>query len=418
MIMERIYGYGMTTTSGGNLSVKDREGNIWITPGSLDKGSLKADQMVCVKPDGTREGPLAPSSEFPFHQSVYTCRPDLHSVIHAHPPALASFSITGRIPDTAILPQVRTVCGEIGFAPYAIPGSRELADIIAAMFRKGHNAVIMENHSVVVGGNDILDAFRRFETLDFCARIHIHARSLGEVNLLSEEDLKSEAGEFPGLPELPEDLSPRDSGSGTDEAAVRETMCVLIRRAYDQMLFTSTQGTFSARLSGDSFLITPYGLDRKYLEAEDLVFVAGGRKEKNKTPSRSVLLHKAVYERNKSINAVMIAHPPHVMAYSVTGKTFNTRVMPESYVFLKDVPLMPFGLRRRDYAQTAAVFDDHPAALIANDCIIVTGNNLVGCFDRLEITEYIAHSLLWAEQLGSIRELPEKDLKVLRGFWK
>ena len=48
MIMERIYGYGMTTTSGGNLSILDENGDIWITPGGVDKGSL-------IKSDENRE---------------------------------------------------------------------------------------------------------------------------------------------------------------------------------------------------------------------------------------------------------------------------------------------------------------------------------------------------------------------------
>lgn len=422
LIMKRIYGYGMTTTSGGNLSVKDDAGNIWITPGSLDKGNLKAAHVVCVNPDGTWKGPNPPSSEFPFHKSIYEARPDIRSVIHAHPPALVSFSLTGRIPDTAIIPQARAVCGEVGFAPYAIPGSRELADILASVFSKGHDTVIMENHSVVVGGADILDAFRRFETLDFCARIHIHARSLGRVNVLSGEDLRAQAAGYPGLPEIANG-NPRVSGPGTEERSleeneVREKMCELIHRAYDQMLFTSTQGTFSVKLKENSFLITPYDQDRKYLSPGDLVLIEDGKKEEGKTPSRSVLLHQAVYKRNKTINAVMIAHPPHVMAYAVTGKTFNTRVMPEAYVFLKEVPLLPFGSLRRDESVAAVWFDEHPVVLVANDCITVTGRDLVGCFDRLEITEYIAHSLIWARGLGKVRELPENDLKDLRGFWK
>ena len=35
MIMDRIYKYGMTTTSGGNLSVRDDNGDIWITPAGI-----------------------------------------------------------------------------------------------------------------------------------------------------------------------------------------------------------------------------------------------------------------------------------------------------------------------------------------------------------------------------------------------
>ena len=39
--IQRIYRYRMTTTSGGNLSIREENGDIWITPARLDKGSLR-----------------------------------------------------------------------------------------------------------------------------------------------------------------------------------------------------------------------------------------------------------------------------------------------------------------------------------------------------------------------------------------
>ena len=56
MIMQRIYEKGMTTTSGGNLSIMDGDGNIWITPASVDKGSLTRQDIVCIHADGSIEG--------------------------------------------------------------------------------------------------------------------------------------------------------------------------------------------------------------------------------------------------------------------------------------------------------------------------------------------------------------------------
>jgi L-fuculose-phosphate aldolase len=82
-IMHRIYGYGMTTTSGGNLSILDTEGNIWISPGGVDKGSLTRDDIVRIKPDGTIEGKHRPSSEYPFHRAIYQMRPDVKAILHA-----------------------------------------------------------------------------------------------------------------------------------------------------------------------------------------------------------------------------------------------------------------------------------------------------------------------------------------------
>ena len=127
-IMQRIYRYRMTTTSGGNLSIRDENGDIWITPARVDKGTLRRDDMVCVHPDGTVSGAHRPSSEFPFHHAIYEARPDIGGIVHAHSVALVAFSITGSVPDTRLFHKAHSVCGQPGFAPYALPGSQALAE--------------------------------------------------------------------------------------------------------------------------------------------------------------------------------------------------------------------------------------------------------------------------------------------------
>jgi L-fuculose-phosphate aldolase len=168
----------MTTTSGGNMSVIDSLGNIWITPSGTDKGSLKPGEVVCVSPDGNYEGPLKPSMEYPLHRAVYNARPDIRALIHAHPPVLTSFSIVHRIPDTSILERWREICGTVGYAGYATPGSDAMAENVASEFNRGHGVVIMENHAVVAGGKDLAEALARLEALEKCATtIHSAASS-------------------------------------------------------------------------------------------------------------------------------------------------------------------------------------------------------------------------------------------------
>ncbi|HPR30485.1 MAG TPA: class II aldolase/adducin family protein, partial [Prolixibacteraceae bacterium] len=130
-IIGRIYRNGMTTTSGGNVSILDQNGDIWVTPSGIDKGTLRPSDIVCVKANGKTEGKHKPSSEFPFHKAIYETRPDIKAVIHAHPPALVSFSIVREIPDTNIIPQAKYICGPIGYAPYELPGSEALGQNIA-----------------------------------------------------------------------------------------------------------------------------------------------------------------------------------------------------------------------------------------------------------------------------------------------
>lgn len=182
IIIGRIYRSEMTTTSGGNLSIMDENGDMWITPAAIDKGSLTPADIMCVKADGTIIGPHRPSSEYPFHKAIYKMNPHIHSVIHAHPPGLVTFSMVHQVPDTSIIPQARATCGPVGFAEYALPGSELLGKKIVAEFKKNpdYKAVIMENHGVVVAGEDIADAYQRFETLELCARTILNAKTLGE----------------------------------------------------------------------------------------------------------------------------------------------------------------------------------------------------------------------------------------------
>src|ERR1035437_10611927 len=82
-IINRIYQNGMTTTSGGNLSMLDDDGSIWITPKGVDKGSLLPADIVRVLPCGNVDGIHDPSSELPFHIAIYKARPDIKAVLHA-----------------------------------------------------------------------------------------------------------------------------------------------------------------------------------------------------------------------------------------------------------------------------------------------------------------------------------------------
>src|ERR1039457_19965 len=162
--IQRIYRYRMTTTSGGNLSIREDNGDIWITPARLDKGSLRREDIVCVQANGTVAGPHRPSSELPFHQEIYRTRPDIRGIVHAHPVALVAFSLVHVVPDTHLFHQTRLGGGEAGFAPYELPGSLALGKNVAAIFGQGYDCVLLENHGAVTGGANLQEAFRRFDT--------------------------------------------------------------------------------------------------------------------------------------------------------------------------------------------------------------------------------------------------------------
>jgi len=410
-IMNRLYYYGMTTMTGGNLSVKDSEGTVWISPSGIDKGSLRREDIMQIKPDGEIIGIHKPSVEYPFHLGIYKRRPELGAVLHAHPPALVAFSLLRQVPNTSIIPDARILCGDIGVARYACPGSEKLGENIAREFEKGVDTVILENHGVVIGAEDLFKAFMNFETLDYLARIQINAGSLGgELRTISDKHI-----EIFKLKTLPKLDTFNFAIHSSEEQAVRRDMCTLIKRAYGEQLFTSEQGTFSCRLSDGSFVITPRAKDRAYLEPEDLVLVKDGKCEAGKEPSRSVKFHIYMYEQHPDVNSIIIAHPPHLMAFAVTDNDFDARLIPESYIALKTVRKFPFGSTFMQPKLLAREFSlKNPVAIIENDCAVAAGTSLANAFDRLEVMEYSAKSLIQARSIkGEIVKINDEEVKEI-----
>lgn len=395
--MERIYRYRMTTTSGGNLSVLDDDNAMWITPARVDKGGLRREDIVCVRADGNVEGIHPPSSEHPFHRSIYQARPDVRAIVHAHPVALVAFSICGQTPNTALFPQAHHVCGQVGFARYALPGSERLGQIIASEFASGPNCVMMQNHGVVVGGGSLQNAFERFETLEFTAKTIIKARMLGAVRFLSPEQIelaeqcRDERKEFvPGR-------------ATTAEKAVRSALCGFVQRGYHQRLMTSTEGSLSARLDADSFLITSYNVDRKSVDLDDLALISRGSREAGKIPSRAARIHEALYRKHPKIHAIVNAIPVNATAFSASTTLLDTRTIPESYIFLRDVARIPFDVQYGDPDRIAEMMSpEFPVALLENNGALVLGTTVLDAFDRLEVLESTAEAIINSRALGEV----------------
>jgi L-fuculose-phosphate aldolase len=410
LIIDRIYKRGLTTTSGGNISIIDDNGDIWVTPSAIDKGSLRASDIVLVKKNGEVNGRHKPSSEFPFHKAIYKARPDIKTVIHAHPPGLVSFSIVRQIPDTNVIPQAKHICGPIGYTGYALPGSDQLGQLISDGFKKNVNAVIMENHGIVVGGSNMIDAFQRFETLEFCGRTIINGKTIGEPKFLTDNQILEFEEQIPILlPEMDKTEHP------SDEKEKRKEIVKIVRRACEQGLMISSYGTVSVRWRENDFLITPTNIMRWDMQLHDIVQIKNGKREAGKLPSRSVWLHQEIYRKNPDINSIILTQSPYLMAFGVTGEKFDVRTIPESWIFLQDVPNVHFGSHFKGNNTILNIINkDTPAVIIENDSVLVTGDKLLQTFDRLEVAEFSAKSLTMRRPLGSLKPINDDQIEDLR----
>ena len=362
--MKRIYEKRLTTTSGGNLSIREPDGSIWITPAAIDKGSLRPEDMVCVRPDGTVEGHWRPSSELPFHANIYKLRPDLHAVIHGHPAGLLAASMVRKCPDTTLLSGVRTICPRVELAAYAAPGSQKLGEHIGKCFAGGCDLVLLENHGVCVGGTDLAAAFTRFETLEYAAHLEIQANRLGRPKSASVVQEKTEETMERDCPEL----------------------TAMVRRADRQGLFTAALGRCSLRGVGT------VGVDEVL---------------RKNSP-----LYDAIYASNPQVNAIFEAQPLYAMAFAVTGADYDTRAIPESYVLLRDLVRLPETVSDPDVA--AALRETSPAVLVENRCALVMGKDLTQAFDRLEVLETTARALIDTAALGEIVRIRQPQIDEIK----
>ena len=276
--------------------------------------------------------------------------------------------------------------------------------------RADSTACSWKTTGVATGGRDLLEAFQRFETLDFCARTLIDASSLDRPaphrrkrSPFLEQGKNLRMAEF--------DHSPRSSA----ERSLRRDMREMVHRAYRQRLMTSTEGTVSARVDADSFLISFRSASTaSYLDESDFVLVRDGKRERGSVPGGAVVLHQEIYAAQPKINAIASAQSPAVTAFSVTGRSLDSAIIPESYVVLRGIALVRYGRQFSDEKAVAREITPHaPVAFLENDAVLTTGASLTQAFDRLEVAEFSARAVLNAMKLGPIARIDEAALEAI-----
>jgi len=169
--MRRLYAQGLTSCSGGNISLRVDDETILITPSALDKGELLPEQVVAMKMDGTVLTPgLKPTIEAEMHLMIYRSRPDARAIVHAHPVFATTFSCIDKPIEVTATPEAIMTIGAIAMAPYHPAGTRELAEATANALG-ANNVVLMRNHGVAAVGPTLLKAFDRLEVAELSAKM-------------------------------------------------------------------------------------------------------------------------------------------------------------------------------------------------------------------------------------------------------
>ena len=185
----RLYARGYVAANDGNISARMEDGSVWATPTGVSKGFMTEDMLVHLTAEGAvLEGNRRVSSEIALHLAVYRENPDLGGIVHSHAPAGTAYASLGKDFDMAVSIETAVQLGVIPCAPYAVTGSPKLAEN-AAVYCKEFNGCLLEHHGVVTWGKDVEQALFRTECLEHTIVMYEHMLSLGELRLLTEEQL-------------------------------------------------------------------------------------------------------------------------------------------------------------------------------------------------------------------------------------
>jgi L-fuculose-phosphate aldolase len=184
--MRRLYKQGLTSTSGGNISLRITDDIIVITPSATDKGRMRWKDVGVMNIFGKNLTPdLKPSIEFEMHLSIYKKKKEIKAIVHAHPVFASAFTAMKFKINTNLTAEACAILGNPVVVPYALMGTGELATL-AAEYSAHSDILLLENHGILTTGSNLLQAFDRIEVLENAAKMTIIVEMAGKKSPLSK----------------------------------------------------------------------------------------------------------------------------------------------------------------------------------------------------------------------------------------
>jgi L-fuculose-phosphate aldolase len=181
---------GLLSQTSGNLSVKTTDGNIYITPSSMEYDLIEEADIVVVGPDGSRrQGHRLQSSETPLHCLIYQSRPDVSAIVHTHSPHATTLAVLGMAIPAVHYNIAMLGTTEIQVAPYATYGTEQLAKNVRDAFPPPARAVLLANHGLVAVGQELKQAAAGAEMVETLAGLYYRASAIGRPNILSNDQM-------------------------------------------------------------------------------------------------------------------------------------------------------------------------------------------------------------------------------------
>lgn len=203
------------------------------------------------------------------------------------------------------------------------------------------------------------------------------------------------------------------------ESVAREEIVRACQRLYARNMLAAADGNVSIRLNNERILITPSGISKGFMTPDQVCAINLKGDVLLGQPSLERAMHLEIYRRCESAVAVVHAHPPHAIAWSVGRpdlRELPSESLPEVILACGRVPIVPYarpttedmGSALREYLPA------HRALILARHGAVCWGESLSEAVNGMERVEHSAQILFLSSQLGNLESMPESELKALR----
>lgn len=183
---KKLLDKNLVAGTSGNLSLRGKDDEIYITPSGMDYLEITEDDIVKINFMGEiLEGDKKPSSEWMMHVEIYKNYPNYNAIVHTHSPIATAFAVSRKKIPLILIEMKPFLGGEIEVAPYKPSGSLELAKSLIPYLKKS-NSCLLANHGVVSCGKNIESAFLSAEYVEDAAKIYYYSLNIGEPKIIEE----------------------------------------------------------------------------------------------------------------------------------------------------------------------------------------------------------------------------------------
>ncbi len=191
-VSQRLHHNGWVANHDGNVSVRLTGQRYLITCSAISKRDVDDASLLLVDGEGrVLEGRRKPFSELDLHLVLYRSRPDVHAVLHAHPPYATAWGLTGKDLAPIAMPEIVVSLGDrIPTLPRTMPRDPSGTATLGAEASRC-DAMLVAGNGVFACGADLTQALLRMELVEHYAKILHLASGRGPVVGLSDSEIQT-----------------------------------------------------------------------------------------------------------------------------------------------------------------------------------------------------------------------------------